>query len=59
VPILLFFIFIAVVVVCILVLYYSLSSVEKRRSTWRCRMPHEMHRRRKLRRQRMRCRFEV
>jgi hypothetical protein len=58
VPIVLFFIFVAVVCVCILALGYSLSSLEKRTISRRCRMPYHMHRRRKVRRQRVRCRLE-
>jgi hypothetical protein len=58
VPILLFFIFVAVVCVCILALGYSLSSLEEQPISRRCRMPYHMHRRRKVSRRRVRCRFE-
>jgi hypothetical protein len=57
VPILLFFIFVVLVVLVTLALGYGLSSVEEQILSRRCRMSHEMHRRRKLRRQRVRCRF--
>jgi hypothetical protein len=58
VPILLFLVYAAVVVVFALVLAYCLSVVEEQTLGRRCRMPHEIHRRRKLKRQRVRCRFE-
>jgi hypothetical protein len=58
VPILLFFVFVAVVCVCILALGYVLSLVEKRTASPRCRMPHETYHRRNVRRRRVRCRFE-
>jgi hypothetical protein len=58
VPILLFFIFVAVVGVCILALGYVLAPLDERTESRRCRMPHGMHRRRKLKKQRVRCRFE-
>jgi hypothetical protein len=52
VPILLFFIFVFLVIVCTLALYYSLSTVEEQTVSRRCRMAHEMYRRRKVRRRR-------
>ena len=58
VPILLFFIFVAMVCIFIIALGYVISTVEERTESRRCRMTHEMHRRRKLRRQRVQCRFE-
>jgi peptidoglycan/LPS O-acetylase OafA/YrhL len=58
VPILLFFIFVAVVCVCIVALGYSLSSFEEQPISRRCRMSYLMSRRRKVRRQRVRCRVE-
>jgi hypothetical protein len=58
VPILVFFTFVAVVGVSTLALYYTLSSVEERTTTRRCRMPHKMYRSRKVRRQGVRCSFE-
>jgi hypothetical protein len=58
VQILLFFIFVVLVGVGILALGYGLSLVEDRTLGRRCRMPHEMYRRRSVRRQRVRCRFE-
>jgi len=57
VPILLFFIFVAVVVLVTVGLSYGLSSVEERAISRRCRMPHETRCKRKVRRQRMKCRF--
>jgi hypothetical protein len=57
VSIVMFFIFVAVVVICTLSLCYDVSSFEERSNTRRCRMPHEMCPRR-VRRQRVRCRFE-
>jgi hypothetical protein len=57
VPILLFFTFVVLVVLVTLGLGYGLSSAEERRSTRRCRMSREMHRRRNLRKQRVQCRF--
>ena len=57
-PTLLFFIFVAFVVLVTLGLGYGLSSVEQRAISRRCLWPDEMHRRRKLRMQRVRCRFE-
>jgi hypothetical protein len=44
--------------VCILALGYVLAPLDERTESRRCRMPHEMHRRRKLKKQRVRCRFE-
>ena len=57
-PILLFFIFIAVVCLVTVGLSYGLSSVEEQTIGRRCQIPYEMYRRRKIRRQRVRCRFE-
>jgi peptidoglycan/LPS O-acetylase OafA/YrhL len=56
VQMLMFFIFVVLVVVCTLALGYGLSVFEERTISRRCRMPHEMRRRRKARRQRVRCR---
>jgi hypothetical protein len=58
VQILVFFIFVVLVVIFTLALGYGLSLVEDQIVSRRCRMPHEMHRRRKGRRQRVRYRFE-
>jgi hypothetical protein len=58
VPVLMFIIFVAVVGVCTLALGYRLASFKERTTSRRCRMPHEMYRGRKVRRQRVRCRFE-
>jgi hypothetical protein len=57
VAVLLFFIFVDVVVLCTVALAYSISSFEEQSSTRRCRMPHEMYRR-KVRKQRVRCRLK-
>jgi hypothetical protein len=57
VPIVVFFTFVAVVVLCTVALAYSISSFEEQSSTRRCRMPHEMYRR-KVRKQRVRCRLK-
>jgi hypothetical protein len=58
VPILLFLIFVAVVILVIMGLSYGFSSVEEEQAIGRrCQMPHEMHRRRKARRRNVRCRF--
>ena len=57
-PILLFLIFVLLVGVCTLALGYGLSSFEERTISRRCRMPQEAYRRTKVRRQRVRCRFE-
>jgi hypothetical protein len=58
VPIVLFFIFIAVVGVCVLALGYVLAPLDERTESRRCRMPRELSRRRTVRRQRVRCRLE-
>ena len=58
VPIVVFFVFVAVVGVCILALGYGLSSSEEQPISRRCRMPYHLHRRKKARRQRVKCRFE-
>jgi hypothetical protein len=54
----LFFIFVDVVVLCTVALAYSISSFEEQSSTRRCRIPHEMRLKRKVQRQKVRCRFE-
>jgi hypothetical protein len=58
VPILLFFIFVAVVALATVSLSYGLSPVEEQTIGRRCRMPYETRRKRRVRRQRMKCRFE-
>jgi hypothetical protein len=58
VAVLLFFIFVDVVVLCTVALAYSISSFEEQSSTRRCRIPHEMRLKRKVQRQKVRCRFE-
>jgi hypothetical protein len=57
VPILSFFVFVFLVVLVTLALGYGLSSVEERAVSRRCRMLCKVHRRRNLRRQRVRCRL--
>jgi hypothetical protein len=52
------FVFVAVVGVCILALGYSLSSFEDQPIGRRCRMPYRTRHTRKVRRQRVWCRFE-
>jgi hypothetical protein len=56
-PILSFFVFVVLVGVGILALGYSLSLFEEQSNTLRCRMT-EGTRQRRVRRQRVRCRFE-
>jgi len=58
VPILLYLVYIAVVVVFALALGYCLCAEDEPTVSRRCRMAHEMYRRNKTRRQRGRCRFE-
>jgi hypothetical protein len=62
VAILVFFIFVVLVVFGILALGCGLSLVEDlvedRTVGRRCRIPHEMRRKRKVQRQKARCRFE-
>jgi hypothetical protein len=58
VAVLSFFTFIALVGTGTLTLGYGLSLLEQQIVGRRCRMPHEMHRRRTVRRQRVRCRYE-
>jgi hypothetical protein len=53
-----FFTFIALVGTGTLTLGYGLSLLEKQIVGRRCRVPHEMHRRRTVRKQRVRCRYE-
>jgi hypothetical protein len=56
--VLMFFVFVAVVGACILALGYVLSWSEYRPIGRRCRMPYVVHRRRRVLRQRLRCRLE-
>jgi hypothetical protein len=64
VPILQFLVYVAVVVVFTLALGYCLSVEEERTEegrtvSHRCRMPHDLYRRRnEVRRRRVRCRFQ-
>lgn len=53
-----FFVFIVFVAGGTLTLGYGISSLEKRTVSRRCRMPYETQRRRTVRRQRVRCRYE-
>ena len=57
-PIVMFFIFIAVVGVFTLALGYVLSTVEEPTVSRRCRVSYETRRRRNVRKQRIECRFE-
>lgn len=59
VQIVVFFIFVVLVGVGILSLGYGLSLFEERTISRRCWIPYERYRRRKIRRQRIRCRFEA
>jgi hypothetical protein len=54
-----FLIFIVLVIISILALGYGLSLCEERTVSRRCDMPHEPYSRKKVRRQRERCRFKV
>jgi hypothetical protein len=58
VPIVLFFVFVAVVCVCILALGHGLSSSGEQPVGRRCRTSHVIHRRRRVRKQRVQCRLE-
>jgi hypothetical protein len=57
-PVLLFVVFVALVVLGISALGYSLSLLKEPPISRRCRVPHEMHHRRMIRRRRVRCRYE-
>lgn len=57
-PVVVFFVFVAVVGLCMVALGYCLSSAQERTTSRRCRMLYERHRRRRIRRQRVQCRFE-
>lgn len=57
-PVLLFIVFVVLVVVGSSALGYSLSLLREPPASRRCRVPHEMHHRRMIRRQRVRCRYE-
>jgi hypothetical protein len=58
VSIVVFFVFVAVVALATVSLSYGLSPVDERTVSRRCQMPYETRRKRKVRRQRMKCRFE-
>ncbi len=53
-----FFFFMALVSLGTLAFGYGLSLLGERTESRRCRMPHGIHRRRTVRRQRVRCRYE-
>ncbi len=53
-----FFVFVVAVAVGTSAIGQGLSLIGERTVSRRCRMPHEMLRRRKVHRQRVRCRFE-
>ncbi|HZF57508.1 MAG TPA: hypothetical protein VEZ19_03430 [Rubrobacter sp.] len=57
-PVLLFVVFVALVVLGISAFGYSLSLLKEPPISRRCRVPHEMHHRRMIRRRRVRCRYE-
>ena len=56
--VLLFVVFVALVVLGISAFGYSLSLLKEPPISRRCRVPHEMHHRRMIRRRRVRCRYE-
>ncbi|MDQ3363010.1 MAG: hypothetical protein M3534_15365 [Actinomycetota bacterium] len=56
--ILAFFVFVVAVAVGTSAIGYGLSLWTERAASRRCRMPHEILRRRKVHRQRVRCRLE-
>jgi len=58
VPVLLFIVFVVLVVLGTSAFGYSLSLLGEPPAGRRCRAPHEMHQRRMIRRQRVRCRYE-
>jgi hypothetical protein len=58
VSVLLFVVFVALVVLGISAFGYSLSLLKEPPISRRCRVPHEMHHRRMIRRRRVRCRYE-
>lgn len=53
-----FFTFIVLAGLGTLAFGYGVSLLRERTPSRRCRMPHEMRRRRTVRRQRVRCRYE-
>ena len=57
-PIVMSFVFVAVVGLCILALAYSLSSFEDQPIGRRCRMPYRTRHTRKVRTHRVRCRLK-
>jgi hypothetical protein len=59
VEILAFFVFVVTVTIATWAIGFGLSLLTERTVSRRCRMPHEMYRRRIVRRQRERCRDEA
>ena len=57
-PVLLSFVLVVLIVLGSSAFGYSLSLLREPPAGRRCRAPHEMHRRRRIRRQRVRCRYE-
>ena len=57
-PVLLFVVFVALVVLGISAFGYSLSLLKEPPISRRCRVPHEMHHRRMIPQRRVRCRYE-
>jgi hypothetical protein len=53
-----FFVFVVTVVIATSAMGLGLSLLTERTVSRRCRIPHETHRRRTVRRQRVRCRHE-
>jgi hypothetical protein len=58
VPVLLSFVFVVLVVLGSSAFGYSLSLLREPTASRRCRVPYEMRQRRRIRRQRVRCRYE-
>ena len=58
-PILLFLVYVAVVIFFAFALGYCLTAEEEQTVSGRCHKAQEIHRRRKSRRQRAQCRFEI
>ena len=57
--ILAFFVFVVTVAIATSAIGFGLSLLTERTVSRKCRMLHEMHRRRIVRRQRVRCRYEA
>ena len=54
-----FFVFVVTVAIATSAIGFGLSLLTERTVSRKCRVPHEMHRRRIARRQRVRCRYEA